>query len=146
MRVFGVWWWFPISHLGKGGCLDLMWLHLYCPNNSKLQTFSLQKMWFCWAQVAHACSPSYLGVLRSRRSWFKATLSKKLWRSHLNRELDKVAHNCHTKLLWGWNTEDCCSSLAQAKKFMRLHLKGKKLGVVVCACHSSEGGKLKTEV
>jgi hypothetical protein len=32
---------------------------------------------------------------------------------------------------------------AQAKKFARLHHNGKKLSVVVCACHSSDGGKLK---
>jgi hypothetical protein len=32
---------------------------------------------------------------------------------------------------------------AGAKKFARPHLGGKKLSMVVCACHPSEGGKFK---
>jgi hypothetical protein len=39
--------------------------------------------------------------------------------------------------------KDYISRPARAKKFVRPHLNGKKLGVVVCTCHPSDGRRLK---
>jgi hypothetical protein len=40
-----------------------------------------------------------------------------------------------------WNQEDHSSRLAWAKKFSRPHFTGKKLGIVLQACHPSYGEK-----
>jgi hypothetical protein len=44
----------------------------------------------CWALVAHACNPSYLG------DWdWEASLGKKFMRSHLNQQLGVMSGACH---------------------------------------------------
>jgi hypothetical protein len=44
---------------------------------------------------------------------------------------------------WETDWEDCGSSPAWAKKFARLHLKQKKVGMVACTYHPSYRRKLK---
>jgi hypothetical protein len=44
--------------------------------------------------------------------------------------------------LGGWDQEDMVQAQPGQKKFEGPHVNGKELGIVVCACHSSDSTKI----
>jgi hypothetical protein len=77
---------------------------------------------YAWVLV-HTCNPQLFGKQRSGRSWFEASLGKKLMRSQLNK-LGKVTHSCNPSYASGVDRRIMVQGWSWAKA--RPHLENNK--------------------